>query len=101
MALVPQALKFQGPSLGLWLADFGRELMKKEDWRPDFVFGLLSFFLLGGGGGRVNLREKDSKLRCLTHSLGSNSRKFFNAIMTCPRPACERLKTSNGRETHY
>ena len=54
VALVPQALKFQRPSLGLWLADFGRELMKFQNWRPPILFlGLLCFFLLffwGGGG---------------------------------------------------
>ena len=37
VALVPQALKFQGPSLGLWLADFRRELMKFQDWRPPIL----------------------------------------------------------------
>ena len=63
VALVPQALKFQRPSLGLWLADFGRELMKFQDWRPPILFlGLLCFFFVlffffGGGGGRVNFRE--------------------------------------------
>ena len=62
VALVPQALKFQRPSLGLWLADFGRELLKFQNWRPPILFlGLLccfcSFFFWGGGGGRVNFRE--------------------------------------------
>ena len=51
---VPQALKFQGPSLGLRLADFGRELLGLAT--PDSVFfGFSCFFL--GGWGLVNLRE--------------------------------------------
>ena len=58
VALVPQALKFQRPSLGLWLADFGRELMKFQNWRPPILFlGLLCCFFFFGGGGRVNFRE--------------------------------------------
>ena len=62
VALVPQALKFQRPSLGLWLADFGRELMKFQNWPPPILFlGLLCcflfFFFFWGGGGRVNFRE--------------------------------------------
>ena len=63
VALVLQALKFQGPSLRWWLADFGPELLKAT---PILFFGFSCYFL--GGWGLVNLREllreKDSKLRC-------------------------------------
>ena len=53
-AFVPQARGLQGPSLGLWLADFGRELMKFQDWRPPILFFGFSFFWRGGGGVRGN-----------------------------------------------
>ena len=50
VAFVPQALGFQGPSLGLWLADLGRELRKFQDWRPPILFCGVSFFCRGGRG---------------------------------------------------